>query len=165
MWNLNIFRGMFWKFKSKNMSSDLRPFEFIIYIQYQALSHIGIIALILLTLNILLSFLASCKLFTKNSVWDGPSVCYSWSGRKGCYLYVIFYWKATSDIECRVHSIRGHNSRKKWVALLNEYPWHVLIYTNIHAYKEICKHMCMGIPCVKIYSLTTKALVLMLLKV
>lgn len=136
MWNLNIFRGMFWKFKSKNMSSDLRPFEFIMYIFYTKPFLVSaLLALILLTLNILLSFLASCKLFTQNSVWDGPSVYHSWSGRKGCYLYVIFYWKATSDIECRVHSIRGHNSRNKWVALLNDYLWHVLIYTNIHAYR------------------------------
>ena len=37
-----MFGCMFWKFKSKNMSSDLRPFEFIIYILYQALSHTDI---------------------------------------------------------------------------------------------------------------------------
>lgn len=44
VWKLDIFRIMFWKFKRENMSSDLRPSEFISRFLYQALSRIDIIS-------------------------------------------------------------------------------------------------------------------------
>lgn len=132
VWKLDIFRIMFWKFKRENMSSDLRPFEFISCFLYQALSCIDITNCYFAHFKYSSFFLVTCKVFTEDPVWDASPVC-SKMIRKAAFFMSCS--KGSPRLILNVVPVTwGDTSPEAWVFLLNEYSWHVLIYANIHAY-------------------------------